>query len=180
LSIILVPILLNRGDGLPPLSEKQTFGSSTGNLCNDGLGSASGADSSGSKTNTFIHSLDKRLYWYNTSKRSIMTSFEEEDAFAILSDVTVGFFSVSTDWFYYTIKDADTTLYRARRLENGTVMGEAEKLASGISGENDIIVEDAFLQNPQHITLNYTEEYQAELLRQKQARVDAFFASMNI
>lgn len=45
---------------------------------------------------------------------------------------------------------------------------------------NDIIVEDAFLQNPQHITLNYTEEYQAELLRQKQERLDAFFASMNI
>ncbi len=144
LAVILLPLLLSRGNGLPPLSEKQTFGSSAGNLCNEGLGSATGAAAAGSANTTYIHSLEDRLYWYNAAKKSIMTSFGEEESTELLSDVTVGYLSVSTDWFYYTLEDAETTLYRARRLENGTLMGEPEELAAGISGDSDIIVEEEY------------------------------------
>lgn len=141
LSIILFPLLLNKGDGLPPISETQTFGSSAGNLCNEGLGSSAGAAAGGSKNITYIHSLDDLKYWYNASKRAIYMVRGEEDSVELLSDVKVGYLNVSTDWFYYTLEEAETVLYRARRLENGTVMGEAEELAAGISGDNDIIVE---------------------------------------
>lgn len=123
-------------------SSMDSIGNTAGNLCNDGMTSLSGFNSKSSKHVKYINVLDSWLYWYNQSKRTVYAKNGEEDTFALLDGERLSYLLATPEWFYYIVSsEADGVLYRSARIDNGAALGQKEKILTGISKENHVIID---------------------------------------
>jgi len=122
------------------------IGNSAGNLCNEGMTSLSGFNSKGSKHVKYINVVDDWLYWYHQSKKAVYAKNGEEDAIALLEGDSLSYLLVTSDWFYYVVSGgADGALYRSPRMDHGATAGQPEKILTGISTENQIIIDGSYV-----------------------------------
>ena len=133
----------NRNSVVADTSTIESYGNISGNLCNEGFASYAGSSSAGLKNLVYLNRLeDDWIYWYNTSTDKIRKKVLGGESEELLEQKDVGYLLVTPDWFYYTVGEGTSTLYRAPRLEEGSEIGEAQTLLTGIMQENKLIVEE--------------------------------------
>lgn len=120
-------------------STVESYGNTSGNLCNEGYASYRGSTYGESTTLAFINKLaDGSSFWYNRNSGEIIGKTAEGEKETLLVQDNVGYLLVTPEKFYYTVGDV---LYCAAHTEDGKI-GEAEKILSGICRENNLIVEE--------------------------------------